>query len=149
MAVYQWKLGSYMSGDAQAAGEVCSRLERRGELTPQALVDESRPEDAPLHGFFEWDDEQAAERYREVQARQIIHSIEVISTVDKTPVKAFVSLRIGGHERRYQSTEVALSQPSSREMVLREAMAELKAFEKKYGRFSELAEVIAAIRNVA
>lgn len=149
MAAYQWKRGSFMSGDAQKAGEVCQMLERRGDLTPKALVDESRAEDAPLHGMFEWNDAEAAEKYREAQARQIIHSIEVVAVGDSKPVKAFVSLRVGGQERRYQSTEIALSRPDSREMVLREALAELRAFERKYARFEELADVIAAIRTVA
>lgn len=149
MAAYQWRRGSFVSGDAQAAGEVCSMLERRGELTPQALVDESRSEDAPLHGMFEWDDRVAAEQYRQVQARQIIQSIEVVAVGDSKPVKAFVSLRVAGQERRYESTEVALSNPDTREKVLKEALAELAAFRKKYERFEELADVIAAIKAVA
>lgn len=149
MAAYQWKRGSFVTGDAQAAGEVCSMLERRGELTPQSLVEESRPDDAPLHSMFEWDDAQAAEMYRQQQARQIINSIEVVAIGDSKPVKAFVSLRVGGMERRYESTEVALSRPDSREQVLKEALSELKAFERKYGRLTELADVIAAIREVA
>lgn len=149
MAAYQWKRGSFMSGDAQKAGEVCEMLERRGDLTPQALVEESRPDDAPLHSMFEWDDAQAAEKYREVQAGQIIRSVEVVPAGGTEPVKAFVSLSVGGKERRYSSTEVALADPDSREMVLRDALAELKAFERKYSQLSELAGVIAAIREVA
>ena len=149
MAAYQWKRGSFVTGDAQMVGEVCEGLERNGNLTPSALVDESRPEDAPLHGRFEWDDEQAAELYREQQARQIIHSIEVVVEGASEPVKAFVSLRVGGTERRYERTEVALSNPDSREMVLKDALSELRAFEKKYSQLAELAEVLAAIRKVA
>lgn len=149
MAAYQWKRGAFISGDAQAAGEVCAMLERRGGLTPQALVDESRADDAPLHDLFTWDDAQAAEMFRCVQARQIIHSIEVVATGDSKPVKAFVSLRIGGTERRYQNTEIALSSPDSREMVLKEALSELRSFERKYSRLAELADVMAAIREVA
>jgi len=149
MATYQWKRGSYVGGDAQVAGEVCEMLERQGNLTPSALVDASRPDDAPLHGMFEWDDVVAGEKYREVQARGIVHSLEVIATSDMKPTKAFVSLRVAGQERRYESTEVALSAPDTRERVLKEAMAELRAFERKYSRFEELADVLAAIRQVA
>ena len=149
MAVYQWKASSFVAGDAQKAGEVCEMLERRGNLTPKALVDESRDEKAPLHGMFEWDDELAAEKYREHQAGQIIRSIEVVAKSDSKPVRAFVSLRVGGSDRAYMSTEVALSRPDSRESVLKEALFELRAFERKYSRFEELADVIAAIRQVA
>ena len=149
MAAYQWKRGSYMSGDAQKAGEVCWALEQRGNLTPRALVDESRPDDAPLHGMFEWVDAAAAEKYREVQAGQIIRSIEVVHVGASEPVKAFVSLSVGGTERRYSSVDVALVDPTSREMVLKNALAELRAFEKKYAQLEELAGVLSAIREVA
>lgn len=149
MTAYQWKKGSFVAGDAQLVGEVCEGLERRGKLTPSNLVDASRDENAPLHRMFEWDNEQAAELYREQQARQIISSIEVVIEGTSEPVKAFVSLRVGGTERRYERTEVALMNPSSREMVLRDALAELRAFEKKYSTLSELAGVLDAIRAVA
>ena len=149
MTAYQWKKGSFVGGDAQLVGETCEKLERRGKLTPSNLVDESRPEDAPLHGMFEWDDAQAAELYREQQARCIINSVEVVIEGASEPVKAFVSLRVGGTERRYERTEVALMNPRSREMVLRDALAELRAFEKKYSTLAELADVLDAIRQVA
>lgn len=149
MTAYQWKRGAYVRGDAQICGEVCEQLERRGCLTPPGLVDASRPADAPLHGMFEWNDAQAAELYREQQARTIINSIEVKLEGVSEPVKAFVSLRIGGTERRYERTEIALANPKSREMVLKDALAELKAFERKYSTLAELSGVIAAIRAVA
>lgn len=44
----------------------------RGELTPQLVVDEARPKDAPLHDRFEWDNKVAGEAYRRVQAQQLI-----------------------------------------------------------------------------
>ena len=102
-----------------------------------------------MHSMFEWNDAQAAELYREQQARTIINSIEVKLEGVSEPVKAFVSLRIGGTERRYERTEIALANPKSREMVLNDALAELKAFERKYSTLAELSDVIAAIRAVA
>lgn len=149
MAAYTWKRGCFLRGDAQAAGEVCRGLEERGELTPRALVEASRAHDAPLHRMFEWDDEAAAEKYRESQAQHIISSIEVVPTGRTEPVRAFVSLAVGRTERHYSSTEVALSEPDSREMVLRAALSELRAFERKYRQLAELADVLAAIREVA
>lgn len=52
-------------------------LTRRGVLTPAVVVDESRPEDAPLHGDFVWDNDEAGELYRQVQAAHIIRSVHV------------------------------------------------------------------------
>ena len=148
MAVYQWKHGSRIKGDAQAAGEVCAQLERKCSLTPASLVQASRNEDAPLHGMFEWRDEIAAEKYREVQAGYIIRSVEVVAEGDSKPVRAFVALEITGTSG-YTSTEVALAAMDTREIVLENALRELREFERKYARLKELAGVIAAIKEVA
>lgn len=61
----------------------------RGELTPAAVVDASRPSDAPLHDRFEWDDSVAGERYREVQAAEIIRSVHVtlVTDTERGPVR--------------------------------------------------------------
>ena len=146
MTVYQWKVGSRVNADAQKVGEVCARLERKGALTPKALVDASRHKNATLHSLFEWDDEVAAEKYRETQAAYIIRSIEVVSVGSSEPVRAFVSVTInenGGNT--YMNVERALSEVGTRDEVLARAYAELKAFERKYANLEELAGVIAAI----
>ena len=54
--VYKWKDAARIKSDAQTAGEICEKLEKNGGLTAKRLVDESRPEDAPLHKEFEWND---------------------------------------------------------------------------------------------
>jgi hypothetical protein len=65
--------------DAQEAGEELERIKQRdGTIRPAAVVDEARPEDAVLHPAFNWDDPDAAEKYREIQARQLIKKVRVI-----------------------------------------------------------------------
>lgn len=151
MAIYKWKSGSRVSADAQKVGEVCERLERKGNLTPRALVNASRRKNAVLHDLFEWDNEIAAEKYRETQASYLIRSIEVVSAGISEPVRAFVSVTANEEktERTYINVERALSINGTREEVLAIALAELKAFERKYSNLEELANVIAAIREVA
>ena len=73
--IYQWKAGAVVKASAEDAGAQCEALSRAGKLTPAALVDLNRPEDAPLHNAFEWRDDVAAEKYRESQARYIILSL--------------------------------------------------------------------------
>jgi hypothetical protein len=43
-----------------------------GKLSPQIIVDAARHNNSALHGFFEWDDTVAAEKYRIEQARTVI-----------------------------------------------------------------------------
>lgn len=72
---------------AQTAGEELDRIRRRdGHIAPRVVVDEARPEDAPLHPAFEWRDEVAAENWREHEARQLVRQVRVITPpVERTP----------------------------------------------------------------
>lgn len=148
MTIYKWKSGARPGCKAQVAGEVCAKLERRGNLTPTALVDASRAEDAPLHGAFEWDDAVAAECYRVEQAKYIIRSIEVhVEQVDE-PVRAFFPI-VHEDASSYRSVGAILRSEGDREQMLSRALSELRAFERKYSTLEELAGVFAAIKEVA
>ena len=149
MAVYRWKTGARASVSAQVAGEVCAELESRGNLTPSALVDASRPEDAPLHGAFEWDDVIAAKRYRETQASYIIRSVEVVMQDGGGPVRAFVSLSTDSKHREYSSIDVVLSNADKRKAMLEQALADLDAFKRKYEQLTELAGVFAELEKIS
>ena len=148
MAVYKWKSGARLVGDPQMVGEQLARIEKRGALTPKAVVDASRRSNAPLHDYFEWRDDVAADKYREVQAKEIIRSVELVIEGSE-PTRAFVSVTLEGGERSYVNVEAALSVQQTRDEVLATALSELRAFERKYSTLAELAEVIEAIRRVA
>lgn len=157
----KWKPGSHHKVDAQTAYEECQRVESERGLTPANLVDESRAEDAPLHEEFEWDDSTAAERYREVQAAEVIRHIITIRVDDKpvvehrtfSPVPAsMVNKNIDDEpeddvERKteknvYVNTYVAIQRPETHDVILSRAMSELRAFKRKYNSLEELKNVI-------
>ena len=144
--VYQWKIPLYKV-DAQAAGEELERIANsRQSLTPDAVVDESRAETAVLHGCFEWNDEAAAERYREAQAQHLIQNMVTVA-IDgedlKQPVRAFVSI-----QRDYKPIDIVIKSHDYREEMLLRAMSELHAFQNKYSELSELSEVFASIGSL-
>lgn len=147
--IYKFKSGTRLNVSAQAAGELCAELESQGRLTPREVVDASRPEVAPLHAAFEWDDAVAAERYRETQASYIIRSIEVVLEGSSKPTRGFVSLTVNKDEREYREINRVLSIRSERELLLEQAKRELMAFKSKYAVLEELADVFAAIDKVA
>ena len=65
--------------DAQTAGSELDRIRRRdGTIKPAVVVDEARPEEAPLHPAFEWRDPVAAEQWREHQASKLIKVVRVV-----------------------------------------------------------------------
>jgi len=147
--IYKWKSGARAPVSAQVAGEVCEQMSANGELTPKALVDASRPEDAPLHKAFEWDDQKAAERYRESQAAYIIRSIEVEHEEMSEPVRAFFTIPTEmGQSYQYHSIDTILNSSDERKSLLESAKRELEAFTRKYNQLVELAEVIKAAERL-
>lgn len=140
-SIYKWVEGSKMGGDPNIAGMVCAELAEQGRLTPEELVNASRDEESPLHGMFEWDDTIAAEKYREVQARKIIRSVEVVLTDSPIPQRAFQTV---GH-RTYERIEHVMSDEQMRRILLQNAKRELDAFKRKYSRLTELSLVFEAI----
>lgn len=148
--VYKWKNFSYKTS-ANVAGEVCEELDRTVGLTPENLVEASRPECAPLHGEFEWDDAIAAEEYRRTQARHIICNLSIVIDEQKSePIRAFFSLQNGFRKNNgtYEGTITIMSNEEKRQKLLDNAKRELGAFKKKYELLTELSEVFAAIDSV-
>jgi hypothetical protein len=73
--------------------EVLISLQKDGLLHPDAVVEAARNPASPLHDFFTWDDTEAAEKYRQDEARQLIRSIKIeVDTGVPVEVRAFVSL---------------------------------------------------------
>lgn len=149
---YKWKSQTrHMPVSADVAHSVCEEIASNGELTPKALVDASRPEDAPLHPAFEWNDAVAAERYRETQAQYIIRHIEVVPEVTQTPTRAFVSItrEPKGEKRKpeyfYHTISEVMNDENMKQQLLAQAFSDLAAFKRKYITLSELADVFAAI----
>lgn len=147
MNKYAFKPAARVSGvSADDAGRVFEELEATKGLTPANVVDVSRPESAPLHAYFEWNDGVAAEKYREVQAGNLIRAIVTV-TESSGPVRAFVSVTPTSDEtaRQYVGVSVAISTPGMREQLLADAYSDAAAFRRKYAKLSEMASVIQAI----
>lgn len=145
--VFEWKPGSRYKVDANIAGTVCEQLEAEGNLSAKSLLDVSRPEDAPLHSVFEWDDAIAAEAYRETQAGGIIRNlvIRVDENPETEPVRGF--FKISTTETSYTNVNTILVKPNLRQQLLKKALAEMTAFQKKYSSLCELASVFSAMQD--
>ena len=71
--VYKYKNGISYSVPAQVVGKQFEKIEKKyGELNSQNVLDSARSEKSPIHDLFEWDDTQAAEKYRLSQASKLI-----------------------------------------------------------------------------
>lgn len=147
--IYQWKTGSHISIDAQAAGEEMERIRvhRNGRLDQEAVVEAARSEESALHGHFEWDDRKAANSFRLDQAGHLIRCIAIEMPKrggDDAPIRAFVNVVRDG-DRSYTSTAHALSDADLRQQVLDTAWRELEAWRQRHAELIELAEVFSVI----
>ena len=143
--MYSWKPGARVRTDANTVGAICEQMAKDGRLTAANLVDDSRPEDAPLHNEFTWDDSLAAESWRRQEAMQIINGIE-IRIENSAPVQAFVKLTRA--ETDYRPTSILIRQADTREQLIENALRELKGIQRKYSALKELADVFTAIEAV-
>ena len=149
---YAWKSGAQFPVSAKTAAETILSLRRtlnKDTVTAKELLDASRDENAPLHPCYEWNDSIAAENYRLVQSGQIIRSIEVVIVKNDEPVKTrgFVNVVqvAPKHQGEYAPIEIALVKDNYRKQFLKNALDELRAFQRKYAVYTELSGVFKAI----
>lgn len=142
---YRWGQVSYKIS-ADVAGKVMEELAEGPGLTAQNLVNVSRPESAPLHSCFEWDDSVAAEHYRENQARHIITSIELIredipqEETKPVTIQAFHALRTEENSG-YEHIRSIISDEDKRRRLMELAKRDMGIFKDKYAELSELTGV--------
>lgn len=146
--VYRWKTPFPGKGvTAQVVGERLEAIRKKNQLTAKAIVDDARPDDSPLHPCFEWNDEAAADKYREDQARTIIRNIEVVVENKKgedRPVRAFVHVT-ENEDSQYTSISAAMANPDLRRQVLDNALRELNSWRDRYSDLRELAELLTVV----
>jgi hypothetical protein len=137
----------------QVAGEEAERIrDKRGKLTPEILIEESRHKNAVFHADIgeDWDDKIAGPKWRLLRARNIINSIVVVDHGEgggEIEVQAFPNISIGGEResREYIPHEEVFGNGEMRESYLADVLARLRYMRMKYGHLKELAAVWDAI----
>ncbi len=150
---YEWKDGSRYSVKADIVGKVLERIDKlNGGVTPSVVVESSRPDEAPLHPLFEWDDTRASELYREDQARGIIRSVRVIQADkqgEERATVAYVSVRLADADGpSYQPTARVMSDADLRRQAIADALAGLEAWVRRHEHLTELAAELRVARRV-
>lgn len=130
-------------------------LRKRGDLTPEIVVDEASDPGHELHGHFNWDDPSAAHERRLDQAEQLIRSVKVTRIVDEgtdrersVRVRAYIAERdlLGKDSARgrYVPVERVAQDERLREAALSSMRREWMALQRKYAAFEEFAEMVRA-----
>jgi hypothetical protein len=154
----KWKVGSRVSAKPEDAYEVLEaiREEHDGEIPPEAIVEASEPEEAPLHNEFEWDDAKAGKKYRLDQARYIVRSIEVVRVeMPDIQSRAYEATYASTEEidlqprKVYRTTEDILADPIARAELLQQFLQDIDALKRRYAMLSELAQIWEAVDNAS
>lgn len=147
---YSWRIPHRV--DAQVTGKVMEQIEERdGCVTKEAFLEESRPQTAPTHELFEWDDTVAAEKYRLEQSRHIITDLQVkiIRHDVEKKAPAVVKVTVGNKTKgEYVNVETVMQTDELRKVALQNALYDFKQLEAKYGDYVELAEIFTAIHQI-
>lgn len=120
-----------------------------GRLDGELVVEEARPEDHPLHTYFEWDDNIAGPKFRVIQAEKLIRRVKIETrppSVDDGPhyVRAFISNRQAGRvgQSGYSPIEEVAKDDVSYQMMLRAFRRQVDELNRRYGHLSEYPQVM-------
>jgi hypothetical protein len=116
--------------EADVVGNELDRIyEKHGALRPTDVVDEAKPDDAPLHPVFEWNDEVAGQNWRVHTARNLIRSVHVINE-NKEPSAVYVNIQTPEKQREYQPVEMVVNKPDMYAVAIYEAQQRINAAKK-------------------
>jgi len=131
--------------------EVVKELQRiakkhRGLLQPATVVEYAEDPKSPLHDYFDWDDTEAARKWRLHQARNLIRVCIEYRQVGEEPreFKVFVSLRQDrSNGFGYRRLTDVLSDAELTLQLLHDCHADYRTFYEKYKSLKQLSEVLA------
>lgn len=124
-----------------------------GLLRAPDVVEAARPKDSPLHNKFDWDDGDAAEKYRLIQARALMSiCVQYIDSGPKRiPTKVFVSLSTDRSKRDgeagYRTIVDVLADEDMKNQLLMDSLNQMRSFEARYKSLQELGGLLAHMRN--
>lgn len=145
--IIKWSVTGLFKADANKCYEEIRQI--GDEVKPEQVLNKAKDENSELHKCFDWNDSSAAEKFRLIQARDVIRHLIVIKRdeyEEKEPVQFRVMMK---NERTqdsgYKQTIVMVKDEDEYRKLLEQAYAELHSFKQKYSCLSELAEILALI----
>ena len=135
MRKYSWQFsGSY--GDAQKVGEELEVIESLGEISNKNVLEYAKNnKDSELYKCFEWDNTKASEKYRMIQATQIISSISFVIEEEEPPKKQKIYYSIKSEKqeaRRFKNIKDILEDDEEYKALLNKAKNELEKCTNNY-----------------
>lgn len=152
----RWKSRFPNAGvDARTAYDAIEQIRsKKGEkFSATDVVAAAKAKCHPLHKMFEWDDQKAAHHFRVRQAQDLIRSLEVVYVKrPEEPVRAYeviqkqpASTKPDAPRTLYSTHEEAVKDPRSRDALIKEAIAALMSWRRRFKSLNELDRVLTVI----
>lgn len=137
--------------DAEVIGAELDRIRFDGRA--ESFVSAARPVSSPLHDYFEWDNDTAAELHRVEQARYYLRHIEIVIVSGKEELQTrawhqVVIERDEISERRYvPSVEIAANEELEQQVIAK-ALREMEGWRRRYAEYKHVfGDIFAAIER--
>lgn len=145
---YKWDVFNY-SVDADEVGQLFEDIEReKGELTSEKVLEEAKKEESVIHNCFIWDDSIAGEKYRLMQASNMINNLTVvIKTSEETPIKAYVKIKTED-KNNYQHIKTVVEDTNSYNYILNKMEKELENLRKRYEAMLNIEDINSIVEKV-
>lgn len=128
----------YSNADARKIGPVINSLSESGAVTARDVVDSARSPNSPIHPYFEWDNQTAADLWRVETARRMLRSIRVKyqdAGGETRDVRAFQVNQARAWEsehRQYKTFQVLHGDSAFAAQMLGSAFDDLQSWKRKY-----------------
>ena len=136
---------------ARYGSRITHLAEENGFITPRLVVDDARNPASPLHDYFDWNNKEAAEKWRIEQAKYLIRTISITVIDEKRPeIRQFYSItstpEMDTEEPQvYVTLNTILTDKEKRQEVIAYALRELRGWTERYRQYSELHELIGRV----
>lgn len=119
-----------------------------GVLTPELVLNMARDKNHPLHASFEWDDSEAAHKWRLEQAARLIRASKFVAFLnekDDEPIRVRKWIVLPGGESQYEPRVKAMKKINVRQDYINRKLSELQAWCNETPDIEELAPLRKAI----
>lgn len=122
------------------ARELRSIYQKNGRrLHPEAVVEAARDPESVLHSHFTWDDTEAADQFRLLQARKLIATVRITIPSrgdERVVVRAYHALR--AERKGYRHTKDIVASKDLRNALLSQLAADLERIKTTYESMRDL-----------
>lgn len=152
--VYKWRAsdGGRAGVKAQVAGEFMKTIrDSEGKVTPHLVVKHARATQSPIHKLFEWNDKKGAEKWRVVQARDLLGALVVVlpNQVGKESPRAFLAIGDRATPTDYMPLDKVIGDKELRAEALQHALQDFQILRARYNQLTELAKVWKEVNKLA